>query len=328
MDSQERSNRFRSIAKRLTKMGIAIVPTYPLERRALFNDWQNQATTEMTKVENWMTGGYLLKDKDTGLEKLHVVTDDHNWVCVAKFEGVGCAEIDYYEACLRLGMPPIPEGVFTVDTPSKGLHVPLVHDDRTRKLGNRNVEIPDPNNPEKKIKVFEFKGNNAPWCAPWQFRADGGYYKPRDGKAPIWVPSDEHLEWIEANSKSAAKEPKVKVPFMAFHPTHDQEAFLDHFETTEHQQGKVDGQLIVVPESCPKCGKDAKDTTLLGAISKFFFSGNYWDYYCNACGAKRTDLEAEYGEYEFMVFEDEDDELVLSKLGAVEADAECIRVYI
>lgn len=297
-------------------MGIAIVPTYPLERRALFNDWQNQATTEMTTVEKWMTEGYILKDKTTGADKLHVVDEDHNWVCVSKSEGVGCMDIDDLEACQKLGMPALPEG-FTVDTPSGGLHRPFQHDERTRKLGNRNVIVGGK-------KVFEFKGNNAPWCAPWQWRADGGYYKPRAGNITVPTLSDELIAWIEANSKSAAKEPKVKVPFKAFHPTHDQEAFLDHFDTTEHEQGKIDGQLIVVPESCPKCGKDAKDTTLLGAISKFFFSGNYWNYFCNACGAKRDDLEEEYGQYEYMIFEDEDNDLILAKLGVVEADAECI----
>jgi len=155
-------------------MGIAIVPIYPQERRALFNDWQDQATTEMTTVEKWMTEGYILKDKTTGADKLHVVDEDHNWVCVSKFESVGCNDIDDLEACKKLGMPALPEG-FTVDTPSGGLHVPFVHDDRTRKLGKqRNVLV-------NGKKVFEFKGHSQPWCAPWQWRADGGYYKPRDG---------------------------------------------------------------------------------------------------------------------------------------------------
>ena len=84
-------------------MGIAIVPTYPQERRALFNDWQNQATTEMTTVEKWMTEGYLLKDKNTGTGKTPRGDEDHNWVCVSKFEGVGCNDIDDLEACKKPG---------------------------------------------------------------------------------------------------------------------------------------------------------------------------------------------------------------------------------
>ena len=79
------------IAKRLTALGIAIVPTYPGEHRAKFSDWTNQATTLMSKVDMWMNQGYALP---TGL---HVVTEDHNWVCVARRGGVGCLDIDNYE---------------------------------------------------------------------------------------------------------------------------------------------------------------------------------------------------------------------------------------
>jgi len=320
MDSQESLKRFRAIAKRLTNMGITIVPTYPGERRALFNRWQTEATTDMATVEKWMTDGYILTDKETNQDYAHVVDEDHNWVCVAKEDGVGCCEIDDYEACLRRGFPPFADDVFTVDTPSGGLHVPFVQDERTRKLGNRNVVIKDVEN--RDFKILEFKSHNAPWCGPWQLRADGGYYKPHNGKAPLAVLSDEQIAWIDANAKSKPKEPSIKKPFKGFHPTHDQEVFLEHFDTTEHDHGTLDGAYVVVPESCPKCGKEAKDTTIPGAVSKFFFNESYWDYYCNACGAKRADLEEEYGEHEFMVFEDEDDELVLAKFGAVDAD-EC-----
>jgi len=122
----------------------------------------------------------------------------------------------------------------------------------------------------------------------------------------------------------------VKTPFTGFHPTHDRDLFLEHWDATEHESGMMDGTFCVVPESTPCCGRDAKDTTIPGAIAKFFFNGNYWDYFCNACGKKRSDLEDEYGTYDYMVFESEDksiltqeDRNALAVLGVEEADAEC-----
>ena len=121
------------IAQKLTGRGIAIAPTYPGYNAAAFDEWQNLATTRMSKVDEWMNQGYPLKGG------LHIVTPDHNWVCVAKRDGVGCLDIDDYNKCLEVGMPPLPEGVFTVDTPGKGLHIPFVQTVETGTLGNRNV---------------------------------------------------------------------------------------------------------------------------------------------------------------------------------------------
>lgn len=88
------NTRCYKIAQKLTALGVAIVPTYPGEHRAKFSDWQNQATTRMSKIDEWMNQGYPLAAGP------HVVTEDHNWVCVAKRDGVGCLDIDDYTKCL------------------------------------------------------------------------------------------------------------------------------------------------------------------------------------------------------------------------------------
>jgi hypothetical protein len=110
--------RLYKIAEKLTGLGVAIVPTYPGEHRARFTDWTNQATTRMSTVDKWINQGYPLASG------LHVVTSDHNWVCVADNYGVGCLDIDGPAACLELGMPALPGDVFAVETPGKGLHIP------------------------------------------------------------------------------------------------------------------------------------------------------------------------------------------------------------
>jgi hypothetical protein len=188
--------RIYKIAQRLTGLGIAIVPTYPGEHGAKFSAWQNQATTFMSTVDQWMNQGYPLANGP------HIVTPDHNWVCVAKRTGVGCLDIDNYEKCLAVGMPPLPEDVFTVNTPGGGLHVPFVHTADTAALNNTHV-VWDGEGDDRK-PIFEFKGHNSPWCAPGQQRSkDGGWYKARNSNAPLQVglPAD-LISWLVKYSEA------------------------------------------------------------------------------------------------------------------------------
>ena len=90
------TTRCHKIAERLTGLGIAIAPGKPGDRLSYFDEWQKQATTLMSEVDEWMTTGYPLPDGP------HVVTPDHNWICVAKIGGVGCLDIDDYAKCLEM----------------------------------------------------------------------------------------------------------------------------------------------------------------------------------------------------------------------------------
>ena len=119
------------IAQRLTGLGIAIAPGFPGDTFSHFKDCQNQATASVAKIDEWMTTGYPLPAGP------QIITPDHNWICMARSGGVGCLDIDDYAECLKRGMPPIPEGVFTVDSAGSvdgnKIHLPFRHhsdDDR------------------------------------------------------------------------------------------------------------------------------------------------------------------------------------------------------
>jgi hypothetical protein len=96
----------------------------------------------------------------------------------------------------------LPGGVFTVDTPGKGLHIPFIHTPETAALNNTHVVWNGVGDDRKPI--FEFKGHNAPWCAPAQRRdKDDGLYKARDSKAPLSVGLRADLiTWLVAHSEA------------------------------------------------------------------------------------------------------------------------------
>ena len=138
-------------------------------------------------------------------------------------------------------MPRLPDGIFEVQTPSGGLHVPFKQTDASRALGNvRNVTIlaPTEKNSRRTIPVCEFEGVGHPWCAPWQRRKDGGQYVPvgetNPTKAlPIWdgLPA-KWITWIDENSR-AHTGAEIKGEFEGFHDDNTLERFLEHNQCTE-----------------------------------------------------------------------------------------------
>ncbi len=256
---------FRKIARKLTSMGIAIVPTYPGLRHPSFDGWGINATTDMAKVDEWLTVGYPLPNGD-GNTKPHLVTEDHNWICIAKHGGVGGLDIDDYDACVAMGMPPIPADMFQVDTPSGGLHVPFIHTPETEALGKvRNVVVGGK-------AVCEFKGHNQGWCAPWQARKDGGVYQPRDNKAPIWTPTAEMVGWIDANSKPAATPSKDEA---LLDEDFDFAAFCDHYDIDTYGS-----EPWFKTKVCPYAGyahEHSKDTAI-------YYDGDHLGFKCFAAG--------------------------------------------
>jgi hypothetical protein len=58
-----------------------------------------------------------------------------------------------------------------------------------------------------------------------------------------------------------------------------------------------------VVETCPLCGKDAKQTTGLGGVTKFVFGGRSFGFICHACGVESRvefaeKMAEEYGGWE------------------------------
>ena len=272
---------FYKRAERLTALGIAIVPTYPGDHRAKFIDWQNQATLRMSKVDEWMNTGYPNGDA------LHLVTPEHNWVCIAKRSGVGCLDIDNLAKCLAMGMPALPEGNFTVDTPGGGLHVPFIHTAETAALNNKH-DVYDQDNKQDGELVFEFKGHNAPWCAPGQRRAkDDGSYVAQNSKAPLMVGLPAQLiAWLIMHSEEPSSN-HTPVEW-AFHEDFDEtcDEFVTHHEATLNGQDFYEGgSYFVVVEACPACGAGSGNSTARAAKCKFIFGGRgRGGYKCFACG--------------------------------------------
>src|ERR1019366_4488185 len=269
-----RNSRCYKIAQRLTGLGIAIAPGYPGDRSSYFNDCQNQATTDMAKVEECMTTGYPLPDG------LHVVTDDHNWICMAKRGGVGCLDIDDYAECLKQGMPPILDSDFIVDTPGGGLHVLFNTTHETDMLGNRAVRR-DPNDTGSE-KIFELKVQNVSWCGPWQERKEnpGVRCQPRNGRAPVSVLSTEQIAWV---IKPSTGHGVHETTDWDFHDDWDQEAFLDHNQCDYQDEWDDKGTVYVNVTKCPVCDEESRQSGRGGQV-KFMFSGRGYGFTCKFCG--------------------------------------------
>src|ERR1035441_9865401 len=105
----------------INELGIAIVPTLnPGDRGPIgVTDWPNLATRDLATVEKW------LKDGCPGIGDI----DRNNWACVAKFDGVGCLDVDDPAWCTAHGMPALPTDVYTVQTPSGGFHILFIQTD-------------------------------------------------------------------------------------------------------------------------------------------------------------------------------------------------------
>lgn len=271
------TTRCHKIAERLTGLGIAIAPGKPGDRLSYFDEWQKQATTLMSEVDEWMTTGYPLPDGP------HVVTPDHNWICVAKIGGVGCLDIDDYAKCLEMGMPPIPEGVFTVDSAGSKdgnkIHLPFISTPETDALRNRAVHL-DPDDRESP-KIFELKVHNVSWCGPWQARTDGGVYKPRDSKAPLQAGlAADLIAWIAAHTTGHSEHTATD---WDFHEDWDQDKFLEHNQCEYQDEWEEAGTFYLNATACPIC-EEASRQSGRGCQIKFMFSGKGYGFTCKFCG--------------------------------------------
>lgn len=248
----------------------------------------------MAVVDKW------LEDGCPGIGDI----EGHNWICVAKSDGIGCLDIDDPDWCKGHGMPALPTDVYTVKTPSGGLHIPFVQTDDTRALGNARVgeEVPAPTkeNPGRKLfkPYFELKGNNSPWCAPHQMRSDGGKYEPIcEAAAMVGIPT-ELIEWLKANTKVREQ---IATIAWEFHPDFDMEDFLEQHMCVGRTPYDKDSTTWVPVEECPLCGKEARPEKAvrqdLEALTKFLFSGRGYGFKCHYCGVStREDFETKMSE--------------------------------
>jgi putative DNA primase/helicase len=232
----------------------------------------------------------------------------YNCCCIAKNGGVGIIDIDDIEGCVTSGMPALAE-TFTVRSP-KGLHWYFVHTPETEALGNREVK-----DPKGKI-IFELKAHNKACCAPGCVRDDGGEYVLATNRPLALGLSGEHIKWIEANSRvslHATTERKRK-----FHPEFDEQHLFDYYNWEFADDFvKEDGAHYFVFRECPIKGGPHDDQ--VRSKKTCLILGDTVGFKCMVCGDSYgwKELVAQMEKqgilpYDYMIFADEDDDIVLS----------------
>ena len=150
-----------------------------------------------------------------------------------------------------------------------------------------------------------------------------GEYKPR---GPVISPSQglgsEFLAWLQKHGEEHTPAKTSSRATLNFHPSFDLEEFLFHNNCTEDKGYKCDGALWVVVETCPICGKDAKNTTGKGGVSKFIFGGRSYGFVCHACGVetkvefeeKMANLHDDWKPWDGYIYRDDDVTLIESDI--------------
>ena len=290
---------FTEIALPLIKLGIAVVYTQQGLRFPRVPDWPTIATTDEAQVRAW------------GEEN-----PAYNCCCIAKFGGVAMYDIDNLAACLAKGMPPLPE-TFTTKSP-KGFHGYFRHTPETEALGNREVKDENGN------LIFELKGNNKACCAPGCSRDDGGEYKLskdiplNDGLGP------ELISWIENNSRGTNRSNSGTK--RRFHPEFDEQHLFDYYNWDFADEFEKDGARYFVFSSCPIKGGPHDDQ--VKSKKTCLILGNTIGFDCKVCGdsygwkelVKHMEREG-IAPYDYMIFADQDDDLVLQDVDDCDEDS-------
>jgi hypothetical protein len=275
--------------------------------------WQDEGTSDNQTLLDWINGGKSL-------------------VTVAKRGHSFVGDIDDLAACERLGFKrEWLDGYYAVETPSGGDHHHGLHDATTEALGNLII-VYRVRGDDKSGKILELKLHNQSVAAPTAERyADAkkfaGIYEPRKRGEKMRRGIDpEMLAWLEEHGESSKPQEASRATRLDFHPQFDMERFLEQHDCTEDKSGIVGGVLYVVVESCPLCGKEARNSTVAAGITKFIFSGSNFGFVCHACNVNsKQELEEELAElvdgfepwHEF-IYEDDDPELLLRSFGAEE----------
>jgi len=285
-------------------------------------DWQDRVTNNKFTLLDWLKRGNSL-------------------VTVAKRGQSFVLDLDDPAECERLGFKrEWLNGYYAVDTPSGGEHHHGLHDATTEALGNV-INVYRVKGNSKSGKILELKLHNQSVAAPTAYRAavveDGrlkkcaGTYKPRVHGAEMRHGIDPELKtWLEAHGEVSQPHENSSATRLDFHPQFERGAFLECHDCTEDKSGIVDGALHVVVESCPICGKEARESTVRAGITKFIFGGYSFGFVCHACGVdSREELEEKLAElvegfepWDEFIYKDDDPEFLLNSFGAADASSE------
>lgn len=282
--------------------------------------WQDRGISDKATLLRWIEAGNSL-------------------VTVAKRGHSFVIDLDDPTECERRGFKrEWLDGYCSVDTPSGGEHHHGLHDATTEALGNLIVVYREKGN-TKSGKILELKLHNQSVAAPTAYRAEvvekgklkkcAGIYEPRSLGARMRQGIDpEMLAWLEENGEFSTPHEKSGATRIDFHPLFEMERFLERHDCTEDQSGVVGGALHVVVESCPICGKEARNSTVAAGITKFIFGGHSFGFVCHACGIntkqgleeKLAELIEDFEPWNEFIYEYDDLELLLDTFGAQEAE--------
>jgi hypothetical protein len=252
--------------------------------------WPDIATSDQSTLCQWIADGF-------------------NLVSVAKHGQGFFIDIDDLPAAIAKGFQMAwLDGYYLVDTPSGGLHAHGLHSSETETMGTLVVVYATKGDKTSK-KIVELKMHNQSVAAPTAIRLNepkkvDGKYLPRGPVAQVKCGICSELAvWLVANREEAKPSRTYSAATCDFHPSFDLSDFLEHHDCTEDQRYQSDGSLWIVVETCPLCGKDAKQTTGLGGVTKFVFGGRSFGFICHACGVEsRVEFEEkmaeEYGGWE------------------------------
>ena len=268
---------FRELAKMRLRYGCMLANCgfhlYPMQSGTTHGEtgW-NDATSDVGTVKKWVEAGKYL-------------------VAVAKRGECALLDIDDFPACKALGFDEKwLEGMLKVQSPSGPghLHIYFPWDMALDVLpGKATAEVRDA---EGKL-VAEMKLNNASVAAPGSLRFDAEGKKREGAYLPLSEQGPEpcrHAAEVVAWLKTHGKEPRPayqggKLPF-EFHPDFDMGEFIENEGCTEKQSDWVEGSFLVEVESCPHCGREARESTLAAGVTKLIFSGTGYGFICHACG--------------------------------------------
>jgi putative DNA primase/helicase len=262
--------------KQLAEQGFLFSPATMGMTRSDRTGWPEMATNDQPTLEEWIADGLNLVSVAKGGHGFFIDIDD---IASAVAKGLDLAWLD---------------GYYLVDTPSGGLHAHGLHSPETEAMGNL-VVIYEVKGDKNSKKIVEFKLGNQSVAAPTAIRLNqpkkvDGEYRPRGpveqvkrGLCP------EFTAWLAANPDEPKAPSRYSAAIAEFHPDFDFCDFLEHHDCTEDQRYPFEGALWLVVESCPLCGKDARNTTGKGGVTKLVFGGRGFGFICHACGVDTRD---------------------------------------
>jgi P4 family phage/plasmid primase-like protien len=299
----------------LANQGVIFVGTSLGKTRSDWAEWQHKGTDSISKLREWVDGGYGL---------VAVAAHGHQFMI----------DKDDPAACKAMGMPePFLTETYTVDSPSGGEHQYGLHDEVTETLGNLVVVYAEPGNPKSK-KILELKLNGAnSVAAPTTVRSGqpgkrDGVYKPRDQKKLAKGLNPEFVECLRKHGSfvGAPKGKGAAGPARKFHPDFELDEHLEHHEAGEAFSYNKDGALHVVSNTCPLNGGPHRDGDekqhARDRVTEFIYGKKGWGFSCVVCNVftrsefeeKMQDLDPEWEPYDGYVYEDEDQALFAEKM--------------